>query len=460
MIAAIIAFFLVTLFPGVLMIVAAVKMKRLRAYWLAVVAGILAIILSPAGFFIGLPIGIWALVVLSQREVRTAFGHRRQKSRPVLKTVITIAIVVAVAIGACVAARETMYLWQLSQIPKRARIASIERRYRRQLDKLAECAFDYDHFKSVTRREGDEVSRLFADHAIVKATVYNSNDENKGGIGLKSGERSLEPGSSCWFCRSPSIGNPVLNLWTRGDHQFVEYCACLLDRTGVERSYTILFDPSKMAETGEASAPIAGADNVPNAVKHGVSDLPRQVPPQPASSESAFSARLPNGITVQLLGVSEHPSKDRPWWQPNGLPLAQRPYDWLGSSNTPGERQVGREIAVQLGNLSEKPANVIWKVTPSFSTVGVNPVSELGKATPNVYAVAAAAPAGKTVADVGVGVAGGPWNTVLEASGHSSYSAGVPGGFVAFSRAYEKDGKIFVPVATSLTGVELRSCCR
>ena len=263
MIATIVAFFLVTLFPGVLMIVAAVKMKRLRAYWLAVVAGILAVVLSPAGFFVGLPIGIWALVVLSQRDVRTAFGHRRQKSRPILKTVVTIAIVVAIAIGACVAAREAMYLWQLSQIPKQARIASIERRYRRQLDKLAECAFDYDHFKSVTRREGDEVSRLFADPAIVEATVYNSNDENKGGIGLKSGEPLVAPGSSCWFCRSPSIGNPVLNLWTRGDHQFVEYCACLLDRTGVERSYTILFDPSKIAEAEGASATIAVADNGP-----------------------------------------------------------------------------------------------------------------------------------------------------------------------------------------------------
>ena len=75
-IATIVAFFLVTLFPGVLMIVAAVKMKRLRAYWLAVVAGILAIILSPAGFFIGLPIGIWTLVVLSQREIHSqAFGQ-------------------------------------------------------------------------------------------------------------------------------------------------------------------------------------------------------------------------------------------------------------------------------------------------------------------------------------------------------------------------------------------------
>ena len=174
------------------------------------------------------------------------------------------------------------------------------------------------------------------------------------------------------------------------------------------------------------------------------------------ASFAPYKARLPNGTTVELLGVSDNPSQDRPWWRPDGSPLAERPYDWLGGSVTPGEHQVGREIAVQLGSLSTKPANVIWKITPSFSTVGVNPVSGLGSALPNVYAVAAAVPANKTVADVGVGVAGGEWKTVIEVPDRVTHAAGVPGGFVAFSDAYEKDGKVCVPVATNLTGVELR----
>ena len=61
---------------GILMILAALKMKRLQAYGLAVAASILAIIVSPSNL-IGLPIGIWALVVLSQREVRAAFARSR-----------------------------------------------------------------------------------------------------------------------------------------------------------------------------------------------------------------------------------------------------------------------------------------------------------------------------------------------------------------------------------------------
>jgi hypothetical protein len=51
----------------------------LQAYGLAVAASILAILISPANL-IGLPIGIWALVVLSQRDVRAAFRRNRSGS--------------------------------------------------------------------------------------------------------------------------------------------------------------------------------------------------------------------------------------------------------------------------------------------------------------------------------------------------------------------------------------------
>ncbi|MCX6898441.1 MAG: protein kinase [Verrucomicrobia bacterium] len=55
-----------------LMIFSALKMKRLEGYGWAVAAAILAILVSP-GNIIGLPLGIWALVVLARPEVRAAF---------------------------------------------------------------------------------------------------------------------------------------------------------------------------------------------------------------------------------------------------------------------------------------------------------------------------------------------------------------------------------------------------
>ncbi len=76
------------MFIGSLMIFAALKMRRLQAYGLAIAASILAIIISP-GNLIGLPIGIWALVVLSQRDVRTAFMDNRHMKRGRMSAPVT-----------------------------------------------------------------------------------------------------------------------------------------------------------------------------------------------------------------------------------------------------------------------------------------------------------------------------------------------------------------------------------
>lgn len=56
------------------MIVAGLKMKQLEAYPLAIVGSILAMLITP-GNLVGLPVGIWSLVVLCRRDVREAFGQ-------------------------------------------------------------------------------------------------------------------------------------------------------------------------------------------------------------------------------------------------------------------------------------------------------------------------------------------------------------------------------------------------
>jgi serine/threonine protein kinase len=58
-----------------LIMLAGLKMMRLQAFPLAVLGSVLAMLVTP-GNLIGLPIGIWSLVVLSQREVREAFAFR------------------------------------------------------------------------------------------------------------------------------------------------------------------------------------------------------------------------------------------------------------------------------------------------------------------------------------------------------------------------------------------------
>ncbi len=65
--------FLSGLTLGLLFIIAGIKMKKLRLYPLALIASIAAMLPCHPGFIIGLPIGIWSLVVLSRTDVRQAF---------------------------------------------------------------------------------------------------------------------------------------------------------------------------------------------------------------------------------------------------------------------------------------------------------------------------------------------------------------------------------------------------
>lgn len=58
-------------------LIGAVRMQRLQSYTWAKVAAILAVIpcVGPC-YLLGIPFGIWALVVLGKPEVRQAFGTR------------------------------------------------------------------------------------------------------------------------------------------------------------------------------------------------------------------------------------------------------------------------------------------------------------------------------------------------------------------------------------------------
>ena len=78
------------------------------------------------------------------------------------------------------------------------------------------------------------------------------------------------------------------------------------------------------------------------------------------ASQSPLEARLPNGVTVELLGMAESPSKDRPWWRLDGSPLAGRPYDSLGDPMVAGPNETVRELAVQLDHVPAEPVSSFW----------------------------------------------------------------------------------------------------
>ena len=60
-----------------LVVVGAVKMKNLSSYGLAMTACIVAMLPCSACCILGLPFGIWGIVMLNKPEVKEAFGRNR-----------------------------------------------------------------------------------------------------------------------------------------------------------------------------------------------------------------------------------------------------------------------------------------------------------------------------------------------------------------------------------------------
>lgn len=73
---------LIGLVFGIVIIVGALQMMRLRSHGLATVASVLALLPCGPAWLLGLPMGIWSLVVLNRRDVKAAFQRREQGPAP------------------------------------------------------------------------------------------------------------------------------------------------------------------------------------------------------------------------------------------------------------------------------------------------------------------------------------------------------------------------------------------
>lgn len=72
-------------FLGIVVLLGGIQMYRLQSYGMVIVAAIFAMLPCGPLFLVGLPIGVWCLIVLAQTEVRQAFGLQGS-SRPAVDT--------------------------------------------------------------------------------------------------------------------------------------------------------------------------------------------------------------------------------------------------------------------------------------------------------------------------------------------------------------------------------------
>jgi tRNA A-37 threonylcarbamoyl transferase component Bud32 len=166
-----------------------------------------------------------------------------------------------------------------------------------------------------------------------------------------------------------------------------------------------------------------------------------------------YTVKLPCGVTVELIGVSENPSEGKPWWRPDGRPLPQAPYPKYNNVYTGQKGTVSREFAIHLANLPPEEIGCSWEFGPHGNNGSASSAVTIGgRPRPDLWAVIAAMPADQGSVALKYGVAAGPWLTVGENSGRGSSM--FPN--VLFPAPAEKDGDIVVSVSYNLASQDVR----
>jgi beta-lactamase regulating signal transducer with metallopeptidase domain/tetratricopeptide (TPR) repeat protein len=188
---------------------------------------------------------------------------------------------------------------------------------------------------------------------------------------------------------------------------------------------------------------------------------------------SKFKATLPNGVTVKLIGVCEHPSEGKQWWWPDGTALEKAPYvsrkgKPIVNSNEEFNRLI--EIAVGLSGTDLQDVSLYCKVLGATRT-SVNGVDIEG-----LKSIACEVSKLTSSGQVNVGVATGWWETIdvrkaiieekiEEKVNVRNLSPGHwflenNGGFISWDVPLEKDGKASIKVAHSYGEYDSRVVAR
>jgi predicted Ser/Thr protein kinase len=451
------------------MIVAALKMKRLQAYGLAVAASVLAMVVSPCNL-VGLPIGIWALVVLGQREVRAGFRRPRAGGSGVVSPPDDIRqhdapfpstggasgtprTAGGLADGSSHASEE-IARWPWNKVPWQIwavvvllaiegvgdlMVLPTEPRAIEWL--LAKCLFVVGLVRG-WKWVFFPFQLIAAIHVLFFMTFAPFVAlENLVLIGLagsayrfyfpRAVKASAKVQGVAW---KPIAGNVILGLLVTA---------------------LLTLSPAMLLESVWRSPGFGGQPSMEREqAKPVLTD--EQVVDVAANAVGPWIARLPDGIAVELVGVGENKKENNGrWWRPDGSPLADRAYKTLGGFVFPlGENTLTREFAVRLGNLPAEPVGTRWQFEPPGGSSAGGDTPQTGPG--NIRAIAKSLPGTARTVNVRFGVAAGPWQTVAEGPDDVAY--GLPKGVgVVFAKPYEKEGGLVFVVSHTITDREVRA---
>jgi hypothetical protein len=147
---------------------------------------------------------------------------------------------------------------------------------------------------------------------------------------------------------------------------------------------------------------------------------------------------LSSGATIEVLGVSPHPSGPNTWWRPDGTPLPVAPCDPFRANIGVGGDEVVRAVVARVLHLPPG-AQERWSVKEANGGSGGSAQSR-GKPIPGLNGVVSVYPRTLKVCTVRFEVAAGDWMTVQTWAGSSGAVGSVNGSYIFSAAIATKSG--------------------
>lgn len=129
---------------------------------------------------------------------------------------------------------------------------------------------------------------------------------------------------------------------------------------------------------------------------------------------------LPNGVTVELLGISYSPSRDRPWWKPDGSGIVEAPYEWVDATKRFDDQKRWYEIVFKLPDGLSEGSFVRIRHDRGWGSSGFIPRTG-NKLLPDLRVYMIRLHVSNPTKTVRFGVAANTWRTVHRFSGVGAY---------------------------------------
>ncbi len=207
--------------------------------------------------------------------------------------------------------------------------------------------------------------------------------------------------------------------------------------------------------TAGALAQQASKGPLPRSQQPAAETQPSEKPSGNAAGDRRWVATLSNGATIEVIGVSTHPSGPETWWRPDGTPLPQPPCDPSRARIRGDGDIVYRVVVVRLTGL---PAGAEHRWTINQASGDSKRLAKLdGKSMPGLYEAVALFPSGMKAGTVDFAVAAGPWETVQTWGTSSGGRASKSGPSYIFGEAIAtKKGTTALPVTHNIRDVSVR----